>query len=142
MPSRTPALSPPAYIYLIRDEFTGLYKIGRSKDPERRLKDLRQELTKLPIQFNFHLLGVWLTSEPVGIEGFIHDVFDDQRVRGEWFDLEGPGIDCHGDPHGPVGKEAIKNFFEFMTVIPDVEPTFKPGWREAARARWGGQQCR
>lgn len=111
------------YIYLIHDRVTGLYKIGRSDNPERRLSELRKELTKLPIQFDFCIAGVWPTTEP-RIERFVHDVFDDQRVRGEWFDLEGPGTDCLGKPHGPVGKQAVAKFFEFMTILPEVEATF------------------
>lgn len=75
------------FIYLIRDRYTGLYKIGRSNDPERRLADLRKEYTKLPIEFDFYLAGVWETNYPVKMEKFAHESFEECRVRGEWFNL-------------------------------------------------------
>lgn len=92
------------FIYLIRDDFTGLYKIGRSKDPQYRLKDLRREYTKLPLQFDFRLIAVWEEVHPKA-ERFIHEIFQNERVRGEWFYLDHPKVD------------PVKHFFAIMKIL-------------------------
>lgn len=113
-----------SFVYLIKDNFTGLYKIGRSKDPERRLADLRKEYTKLPVQFDFYLVGVWKTSYPVKVEGFCHNCFEEFRVRGEWFDLA--GAERFGEDGW--GPNATKYFVEWLDYcLPNVEYDF---WKE------------
>jgi hypothetical protein len=73
------------YIYLIRDLRTGLVKIGFSKDPYRRLKQLTHESTLLPEPLEFRLVDAWRAT--LKEEQRLHQVFQSCRVRGEWFDL-------------------------------------------------------
>lgn len=60
----------------------GYYKIGVSKNPANRLKQLQ---TATPYQLTLH--GLFQSNAPQIAEQAIHHVHDDYRVRGEWFDL-------------------------------------------------------
>ena len=63
--------------YIIKDENTGLYKIGKSIDPLHREKTLQSEKPLLK--------AVKIFQEDHEAE--LHDLYKKQRVRGEWFNL-------------------------------------------------------
>jgi len=63
--------------YIIKDENTGLYKIGRSSNPLNREKTLQSEKPLLK--------AVKIFKEDHEAE--LHDLYKKQRVRGEWFKL-------------------------------------------------------
>jgi hypothetical protein len=63
--------------YLIKNKRNGLYKIGRSKDPESREKTLQSE------EPNIIIVKVWDKN----IESELHKMYAKQRLRGEWFEL-------------------------------------------------------
>jgi hypothetical protein len=69
-----------SYIYMIRDNNTGLIKIGRSINPILREKTIQSENP------NLDLFWVSPTTQP-SIEKRIHSIFKNKRIRGEWFDL-------------------------------------------------------
>lgn len=78
------------WIYLIRDNSTGLHKIGFSQNPEKRLKNLCRQSTLLPTPNDFILVEAWwhLTET----ETKLHALFESSRVRGEWFNLSPENI--------------------------------------------------
>jgi hypothetical protein len=78
-------------IYLIEDQDTGLIKIGRSDNPEQRLRALVKQATLTPRPNNFHILFTWL-SWPAR-EKELHADYADKRVRGEWFSLTQGDVD-------------------------------------------------
>ena len=63
--------------YLIKDQRTGLYKIGKSKNPKLREKTLQGENPLCEI------VKTWDKD----IEKYLHDNYKNQRIRGEWFNL-------------------------------------------------------
>lgn len=64
--------------YLMKDKSKpGIYKIGKSVDPNHREKTLQSET---PFAEN---VKVWNKN----IETILHNYYDDYRVRGEWFKL-------------------------------------------------------
>lgn len=67
------------FAYLMIDERNGLYKIGRSKNPEYREKTLQSEVPQIKM--------ICFCSESKVSEKDLHKAFAHRRVRGEWFDL-------------------------------------------------------
>ena len=63
--------------YLMKDNITNLYKIGRSNNPQIREKTLQSEKP------NIKMVKVWNYD----IESKLHNLYSDFRVRGEWFNL-------------------------------------------------------
>ena len=63
--------------YLMKDNHNKLYKIGYSKTPKFRERTLQSEKPSIK------MVKVW----DYDIEKKLHDLYDEFRVRGEWFRL-------------------------------------------------------
>lgn len=68
------------FVYLIR--WNVHYKIGKSNNLERRLREIRVALPEAAT-----LIHVIRTDDPDGIEAYWHRRFGDRRANGEWFAL-------------------------------------------------------
>jgi len=67
------------YLYLMKDEINGAYKIGVSNNPKYR------EATLASQKPSIKLVGMW--AEMGDNERDWHEYFKNERMRGEWFDL-------------------------------------------------------
>lgn len=70
----------PTYLYLMKDNATGYYKIGYSSNPTVRESTLFSEKPSI------ELIQAWRAT--VNEEKELHDQFQEKRIRGEWFELE------------------------------------------------------
>ena len=68
-------------LYIIQSDLTGMIKIGRSRHPQKRLKQLQTgNPNKLKLIKSFKSQG-WR-------EGLIHERLKDFRLEGEWFNYD------------------------------------------------------
>ena len=70
------------YVYIIRRTGSNEYKIGYSKHPEQRRRELQVAQGR-----KLEVVATYGTYRPIELETFLHDLLHPNRLRGEWFDL-------------------------------------------------------
>lgn len=75
------------FVYIVKEQFSKHYKIGKTFDVPRRHREINLEL---PGELKkVHSIR---TDDPSGIEAYWHKRFEDKRVKGEWFALASSDI--------------------------------------------------
>lgn len=69
------------FVYVIKSD-TGHYKIGRSSDPENRMKTFGLQL---PIEIVYE--AIYPSQDMYADEKYLHQHFQSKWVNGEWFNL-------------------------------------------------------
>lgn len=69
------------YVYVLKAG--DRYKVGRSRNPERRLKQI-QACSPVPVE----LVAAVLDENAAALEARMHAIFEPHRAHGEWFELD------------------------------------------------------
>lgn len=76
------------WVYIVRGK-EDEYKIGMTaREPGKRLAEFTP---KLP--FATELIITIESDDALGLESYIHSMFDDERINGEWFKLTEPNLE-------------------------------------------------
>lgn len=78
------------FVYLMKDESNGFYKIGISNKPEYRERTLQSEKPTI-ILLKAKEFPTRTIAE--AIESALHKAYGDKRLRGEWFELGPKDVD-------------------------------------------------
>lgn len=70
------------YVYLIQSLEDGRFKIGVSKNPEGRIKNLQTGNSS-----ELKVFDKYLTEIPTKIETVLHNGYSHCRKKGEWFEM-------------------------------------------------------
>lgn len=68
------------YVYLIGSSKFRWYKIGKSKTPDVRVKDIG-----ILLPFKIQVFGVWKAENHSLMESAMHEIYAPHRINGEWF---------------------------------------------------------
>lgn len=68
------------YVYLILNEATGEHKIGKSKHPEKRVKELQTASPGV-----LRLEAKFKSVKPFELETYLKAYFQEYHITGEWF---------------------------------------------------------
>jgi hypothetical protein len=124
-------------VYVIEHEL-GLYKIGISMNPEKRLRELQVG--------NPFTLTLRQTANPVNarrVEKHLHDTLSRYHFRGEWFDLPDDLLDLTipthvspaGVPNKDVGVETDRDIdTEWIRTFRKAVTAFKDGPKHQSEA--------
>lgn len=82
------ASSIPGYVYLALAEGTNRYKIGVSENPSNRIKQLNEQLA-----FKITQIHQIAAKDMVESERWLHQLFANRRIHGEWFELDQKAVD-------------------------------------------------
>lgn len=69
------------YIYVMKAP-DGLYKIGRTQNPQARVKEL-MSVSPVPLE----LYRLFYSVDYIFFEHVLHEMFEEKREHGEWFRL-------------------------------------------------------
>ena len=79
---------PDMFVYVVRNTVTGNVKIGISRDPEVRLRQLQSNN-----DCKLELLATKFAENRFKDEALLHDTNSDYRIQGEWFTAEARMLD-------------------------------------------------
>lgn len=69
-------------VYLLKSDYTGFYKIGVSKNPAKRVKQLETGSSD-----NIAIIHVFTTEIPHKVETALHNFYALYKINREWYDL-------------------------------------------------------
>jgi hypothetical protein len=120
-------------VYFFESPRTGLVKIGRSKNLQKRIGGVQN--TKGAPSTELAIWGVIECGEDklVALEAAMHAAFTGYRVDGEWFALCGGAV---LDAAIDAARRICGDDFAVRGLGSDEIPPEKPGWRDPAENDW------
>ncbi|WLD91766.1 GIY-YIG nuclease family protein [Alkalihalobacillus sp. AL-G] len=93
------------YVYLIQEDYSYRYKIGRARSLDNRI-----HLFKVDLPFNIELIHYFYCENYGELELMLHKYFETKRVKGEWFDLNSKDIEwIKNGPYTPEINNLISH---------------------------------
>lgn len=74
------------FVYIFHAEGSNRYKLGRSRDPEKRINQIQDKQQPFPLKL---VQSGWFFDAKEA-ERFYHEILSDRRVYGEWFIFNDP----------------------------------------------------
>ena len=71
------------YVYIAKEYVYGYFKIGKSKNPRKRIKKLHDSSMD-----RVDLVTFFYTANSSNDEAYLHDLLKNKHCMGEWFDLD------------------------------------------------------
>lgn len=81
-----------AFVYLLKIQENGIYKIGVSKNVEKRVKQLQTGNTE-----QIYLVNKFHSNYPYKIESYLHNIYKSNTISGEWFYLSDDDVNSFID---------------------------------------------
>lgn len=78
------------FVYIMKDESNGFYKIGISNKPEYRERTLQSEKPTIVLLKSKEFPTRTIAE---AIESALHKAYGEKRLRGEWFELDNKDVD-------------------------------------------------
>lgn len=91
---------------MLRFSSRGIYKIGSSSNPSRRLGEI-QNMSPVILDL------VWKHPGDIELETHLHHVFTENRSHGEWFIFE--------DDPLPQIKQAVEDYLGYLEEEKDLD---------------------
>ena len=89
-----------SYVYLIRESWRGLVKIGVAHNPASRFRDLQNSCPQELV-----IIGLIPVDNAARLERKLHKRFSKKRYRGEWFSLSDKDIRATLEEYGAEEPE-------------------------------------
>jgi len=70
------------YVYVIKEHFAGTHKIGLTTNIKSR-----QSTFGVTLPFEWDFVNIYKSSDHILLEEILHKRFENERVKGEWFNL-------------------------------------------------------
>ncbi len=104
------------YVYLIGSSTFGWYKIGKSRSPNVRIKDLG-----VLLPFKIEVFAVWAANNHHRLEALLHEQYEQWQINGEWFRLDTKQIEelINSVPAGNLIPFAATKFNNVKSDAPE-----------------------
>lgn len=106
------------YVYLVGNPIFGWYKIGKSKTPEVRVKDLG-----ILLPFKLEVISVWAAVDHTLMEQTLHEMYVTNRINGEWFEFSREKVAelCKSIPIESCIFPSVSPLTEKLTSFSNIE---------------------
>lgn len=105
------------YIYLIHAVGSNYYKIGKTKAPDRRLLQIAPQMP-----FTCKFIRVWHSNFMSLAEKYLHEMFKEFRVNGEWFEFSCKQLEEFFNPNKGMDYKIRYAYSEHISdLIPSSE---------------------
>jgi Meiotically up-regulated gene 113 len=114
------------YIYLIGSKHFRWYKIGKSRTPNIRIKNIG-----VLLPFKIRIFGLWRVEDSSLAEATLHELYSKKNINGEWFLLKDEDVEALISKILPVDARIFphEGSDTFLTDFHNIPHDFPPPMR-------------